>query len=129
VSVRRGKRNTGRNDIYGRLPLEFGGSLHSDVTLVTWATVVPARSALLAQDLCLVWEQQITRLYEIGTPRTFYVVGAASGILQAGRISAPRAISVQFYQGYVPPCPQAPALSCRPTGSSAPGRTVVQGGP
>ena len=127
MALRRGKRNTGRNEIFCRLDPQVGGSLHSDVTLVTWATVVPARSALLAQDLCLVSEQQITRLYEIGTPRTFYVVGAASGILQAGRISAPRALIAQFYQAYTPPYQLAPALSCQPRGSPAPDHTAVQG--
>ena len=127
MALRRGKRNTGRNEIFCRLDPQVGGSLYSDVTLVTWATVVPARSALLAQDLCLLWVQQITRLYEVGTRSTFMVVGTARGTWQAGRISAPRAVSAQFYQAYTPPYLLAPALSCQPMGSPTPDRTAAEG--
>jgi hypothetical protein len=126
-AVRRGEQNTGRNDIFGRIPLEFGGSWHSDVTLVTWATVFPAGSALLAQGLCFDYTQQITRLYEVGSSATFYIGSAVRGTWQAGRILAPRAISAQFYAAYTPPYQLAPALSCHPMGSPAPDRTATEG--
>jgi hypothetical protein len=126
--VRKKKQGRRNAEIAGRVEPQYTGSLHRDVALVSWSSVSPTGSALLAQDLHLEWTQRILRIYDLeAQSRVMYqLTGAAAGSWQAGRISAPAALSVQFYRRFTPPCPQAPALTCRPPGSPTPQRTVAR---
>jgi hypothetical protein len=104
-------------EIYGRLPLEpNAGQLQAEALLATWATVSPAGSGIYSGDVVVVCQQQVTRLYEIGSRKTYYVAGAAQAYLQAARVIAPVPLCVQFFRAFTPPRPDSASLDCRPVG-------------
>ena len=52
------------------------------------------------QDLSFNYQQAVTRIYELGTAKTFYVAGRAQGQATCGRILGPRGIQRVFYEKY-----------------------------
>lgn len=89
-------------DIFGRLPLEFGGAFSADAAAVTFGLGPGVESGvgLLTQNLQFTYQQAITRLYELGTRKTFYIAGRSQGNGQIGRVLGPRAATLAFYAAY-----------------------------
>jgi hypothetical protein len=93
-------------DIFGRASQEFGGAMAADAVKLTFsgeeATLFD--SGMLAQQLQMQYQQQVTRIYEIGTNKTYFIVGRTSGQVSMNRIIGPKAISSAFYRRYGDAC-------------------------
>jgi hypothetical protein len=91
-------------DIFGRRALEFGGSFAADSACIDLTlncldgdnnpVVI---SGLLTQQLSIQYQQPITRLYEVGSQRTYYVAGRPQGSASLARVLGPNAITTAFY--------------------------------
>ncbi len=94
------------NDIFGRRALEFGGAFAADSANIELSlqcidpeTNEPISSAgLLTQQLSVQYQQPITRLYEVGTQKTYYVAGRPQGSANIARILGPGNVMSAFYE-------------------------------
>jgi hypothetical protein len=94
-------------DVFGAVPLNFGGSFSADSAIFTFGTggavvdgggtVSGAGVGLLTQSVSFSYQQQITRLFEVGTRSTYFISGRSSGSAQCQRVLGPRPIIVSFY--------------------------------
>ena len=91
-------------DIFGRLPLQFGGAFAADSAVCTFGGLTGGGVGLLTQNLNFSYTQSITRLYEVGTPATFYIAGRSQGQGQIARVLGPRPVSAEFYAAYGDVC-------------------------
>jgi hypothetical protein len=103
-------------DIFSREGTQFGGAFAADGGLISFAIGAGGgapsssltRSAggvgLLMQDLSFNYQQAVTRIYELGTAKTFYVAGRAQGQATCGRILGPRGVQTAFYGKYGDVC-------------------------
>ena len=107
-------------DIFGRASQAFGGAMAADSVKLTFsggptgAFTGPGTEAssgtglfekgMLGQQLQMQYQQQVTRIYEIGTNLTYFVVGRTSGQVSLGRIIGPTAIAGAFYARYGDAC-------------------------
>ena len=91
-------------DIFGRLPMQFGGAFAADAAVCSFGGLAGGGVGLLTQQLQFSYQQRVTRLYEIGTNYTFYVVGRSAGEISVNRVLGPRPVSLAFYQAYGNPC-------------------------
>lgn len=93
-------------DIFGRAAQEFGGAMAADAVSMTFSgdgdTLLD--KGMLAQQLQMQYQQQVTRIYEIGTNLTYFVVGRTAGQLSMARIIGPKAINAAFYKRYGDAC-------------------------
>lgn len=96
-------------DMLGRFSDSYGGSFSADAARITFASDpgilgTTGGVGLLTQQLSFNYQQQITRIYEIGTNLSFYVAGRTQGSLSVGRTLGPRKIAVAFYKKYGSVC-------------------------
>jgi hypothetical protein len=91
-------------DIFGRLPMQFGGAFAADSAVASFGGLAGGGVGLLCQQLQFSYTQRITRLYEIGSRFVFYVVGRSQGDAGAQRVLGPRPVSLAFYRLYGNPC-------------------------
>jgi hypothetical protein len=92
-------------DLFGRRSLEFGGAFSADAAQIAFSFSNPTQRGLverggvglLTQQLNFSYAQQITRLYEIGSQRTFFVAGRPQGNAQMARVVGPREVTMAFY--------------------------------
>lgn len=94
------------SDIFNRNTDFFGGSFAADQGFVTFprlldgANAVGADVGLLIQRLAMSYQQQVTRLYEVGRPAIYYIGGRTTGNAGIDRVVGPRSIANAFYQTY-----------------------------
>jgi hypothetical protein len=94
-------------DVYARGGHEFKGSFSADAAKVVFAgggVLQAGGLGLLTQGLNVSYQQQISRIYEIGSQNTYYVGGRTQGSANLERVFGPRAISVGFYKKYGDVC-------------------------
>ena len=91
-------------DIFGRVPLQFGGAFAADAAVASFGGLAGGGVGLLTQQLQFSYTQRVTRLYEIGSRFVFYVVGRSQGDAGAQRVLGPRPVSLAFYRLYGNPC-------------------------
>lgn len=114
-------------DLFGRFADAYGGAFAADAARITFATdpgllgfgsgangVTTGYGGgggggvgMLTQQLSFNYQQQITRIYEIGTNYSFYVAGRTQGNLTVGRVIGPRPVALQFYRKYGNVCDAA----------------------
>ncbi len=94
-------------DIFNRNTDFFGGSFAADQGFVTFPRLlnsaglpIGANIGLLIQRLSMTYQQQVTRLYEVGRPAIYYVGGRTNGEAGIDRVVGPRTIADAFYQTY-----------------------------
>lgn len=93
------------NDIYGRIAPQFGGAFAADSALLAFAGLGLAGGVgLLTQQLSFQYQQNITRLWEVGTNYTYYVTGRAQGNASLSRVLGPRPVIFSFYSVYGNAC-------------------------
>lgn len=92
-------------DIFGRRALEFGGAfaadsaqIELDLACVDENDVPLSSSGLLTQQLQVNYQQPITRLYEVGTQKTYYVAGRPQGTANIARILGPGTVMAELYE-------------------------------
>lgn len=91
-------------DIFGRVPLQFGGGFAADSAVASFGGLAGGGVGLLCQQLQFSYQQRVTRLYEIGSRFVFYVVGRSQGEAGTQSVLGPRPVSLAFYQLYGNPC-------------------------
>ena len=124
--MKRRQQRKKKTEIFERGDPVSRGTFQADLVLANWATIQPAGSSVLVQDLQVSWTQRVSRLYEIGGEggdtrwMRYTWTGPASGAWQAGRVLAPGQIIMQFSRTYTPPQESAPTLNCQAEGGSTP---------
>jgi hypothetical protein len=89
--------------MFNRTTDVFAGCFAADHAKVTSQLLVgnhEAQAGLTIQNIALEYTQQVTRVYEIGTPLHYLVAGRAAGQANIGRISGPRKLAKEFYKSY-----------------------------
>src|SRR5687768_10439908 len=93
-------------DIFGRRALEFGGAFAADSAQIELVLNCDAdndgvadfeSTGLLTQQLNVQYQQPITRLYEVGTQKTYYVAGRPQGTANIARVLGPGTVMAEFY--------------------------------
>lgn len=98
------------NDIFNRETDKFGGSFAADLASITFPNVqglngqFAADFGLLIQRMQTTYQQQVTRLYEVGRPAIYYVGGRTSGDINIDRVVGPRTIQEVFYRKFGDVC-------------------------
>ena len=95
------------SDIFNRQTDSFGGSFAADQAKVTFPNLIGGAGAdagLLMQNMQSSYQQQITRLFEIGSPNIYYVGGRTNGQSSVARVVGPRQIAREFYLTYGDVC-------------------------
>lgn len=111
-------------DMFGR-ENEFGGSFAADLVTLNFGKLVNAKGAVV-QRLALAYQQQITRIYELGSGVFYYVGGRAAGEASLDKVLGPGDIIDQFIRTYGDICsPEALQITMR-TGPC--GTKTQQGG-
>lgn len=89
-------------DVFSRKTDVYGGGFASDQCAISFPQVGDngGEIGLLIQRLGVTYQQQITRLYEVGHEAIYYVGGRTSGELAVDRIVGPKTISAEFYKTY-----------------------------
>ena len=93
-------------DIFNRTTDSFGGSFAADNAKVTFPALITGGSdaGLLVQNMNASYQQNITRLFEVGSPSIYYVGGRTNGQASIARIVGPRKIAAAFYTTYGDVC-------------------------
>lgn len=92
-------------ELFGRVPMLYGGAFTADACLVTFGSgVVGGGVGLLTQEVTFTYRQNITRVYEVGSRYTFYVAGRSQGEGNMRRVLGPRPINLAFYVVFGNPC-------------------------
>jgi hypothetical protein len=88
-------------DVYSR-KVQYGGSFSADSVTMTFTADGGAVGGVgnLVQNLQMSYSQSITRLYEVGSPNTYFIAGRAQGQGMLGRIIGPKILSANFYRKY-----------------------------
>lgn len=95
------------DDIFSRQTDVFGGSFASDeadISFPALGQIGGADVGLLIQQLQTTYQQQVTRLYEVGRPAIYYVGGRTNGEASVDRVIGPRTIADAFYAKYGDVC-------------------------
>ena len=89
-------------DIFSRKTDVFGGAFAADQVALSFPDIGDAGGeiGLLIQRLGMTYQQQVTRLYEVGHEAIYYVGGRTSGEIAVDRIIGPKVISAEFYDTY-----------------------------
>jgi hypothetical protein len=97
-------------DIFNRNTDSFGGAFAADQGTITFPSIVSAGQnigadvGLLTQRMAFSYQQQVTRLYEVGRSAVYYVGGRTSGDAGLDRVVGPRTIASAFYTTYGDMC-------------------------
>jgi len=89
-------------DVFGRTVAAFGGSFAADTARLTFSSV--PSSGLLVQNINFQYSQNITRLYDLGDNKVYYVGGRTQGQLTIARVIGPRVLLAAFYKQYGDVC-------------------------
>lgn len=95
-------------DIFGRADDNLGGVMTADQVSVTFGTTGGnnagnldiAEAGMLMQSLTLGYSQQFSMIFELNSPKVYYVTGRPTGQASANRIVGVRAIQKVFYEQY-----------------------------
>lgn len=89
-------------DVFSRKTDVYGGGFAADQCAISFPKIGDdgGEIGLLIQRLGVAYQQQITRLYEVGHEAIYYVGGRTSGEISVDRVVGPKAISAAFYQTY-----------------------------
>lgn len=87
-------------DVFGRAN-QFGGSLSSDATVVTFDDF---KVGFLLQQLQLAYSQNVTRIFELSSNRQYYVIGRPQGNISMSRIVGPGTVTSAFIDKFGDAC-------------------------
>ena len=87
-------------DIYNRT-VEYGDAFAADKMVITFANF---GAGLLVQGLQLTYAQQLTRIWELGSKKTYFVGGRTAGTLSVSQLAAPTDLATAFLQQYGDVC-------------------------
>lgn len=87
-------------DIYNKQTDAFGGSFSADQAKLYFAPFANDGAGLLVQNMQVQYNRQVTRLFEIGSARQYYVDGRSEGSATIQRILGPGVVVLAFYQRF-----------------------------
>lgn len=89
------------NDIYNR-QVDFGTPLAADSTRL----IIPGLSGedMLVQNFQAQYQQNVNRIWEVGSFKTYFIAGRTQGSMQIKRIIGGSGISTGFIQQYADVC-------------------------
>lgn len=101
-----------RFDVFNRRTDVFGGSFSADSAQVSFPNVLGntgfgGEVGMLIQAMQMGYQQQITRLFEVGSPAMYYVAGRTIGQGTIQRVVGPRPLQNAFYRKYGDVCQAA----------------------
>ena len=91
------------SDIFNRTTDSFGGTFAADQAKITFPALsggLGSDAGLLVQNMSANYNQQVTRLFEVGSPNIYYCGGRTSGGASIARVVGPKKIAKEFYQTY-----------------------------
>ena len=93
-------------DIFGKTTNVLGGAWSADGAAVSFAGQAAGLLGvgMIVQQVNIGYQQQVTRLYEIGSTLTYYVAGRVQGNMTIGRIVGPGVIMSAFYTRFGDVC-------------------------
>lgn len=86
-------------DIFGRESSTFGGAFAADAATMTFAGGGENAGALV-QTVNISYQQQIQKLYEVGSNHIYHVGGRTQGTGSIGRIIGPKQLGPLLYATY-----------------------------
>lgn len=89
-------------DVFSRKTDVYGGGFAADQCAISFPDIGDqgGEIGLMIQRLGVAYQQQITRLYEVGHEAIYYVGGRTSGEISVDRVIGPKVISSEFYATY-----------------------------
>jgi hypothetical protein len=81
-------------DIFGRAGDAFGGAMSADGAQINFTE---GSAGLLSQNLQIQYQQEIRRIWELESNKTYFVAGRSSGTLSIARIIGPKPLSSAFF--------------------------------
>ena len=81
-------------DVYSR-EVQFGGAFSADGARITFGDAF--QCGMLVQNIQYQYQQNISRLYEVGCPDVYLVAGRTSGQVSIARIIGPKKLAAAFY--------------------------------
>jgi len=88
-------------DIFSRT-VGFGGAFAADAAVITFTSM--AGIGLLAQSVSWQYQQNVQRVYEIGSSNVWLVAGRTQGQASVQRIMGPTAVAASFFTSYGSVC-------------------------
>lgn len=92
-------------DVFTRTEVDFGGAMHAQNGVIV---PVNGLSGVLMQNIQLSYQQQVTRLYELGNrgarTKVYYVGGRANGSMGAAHVVGPGVAMKAFYDNFGDVC-------------------------
>lgn len=118
-------------DLFQREIGEFGGAFTADMTRVTFPALAGgsegSETGLLMQNLQISYTQNVQRLYELGSNKTYYTGGRANGTAAAARVIGPAIVTAEFYRTYGDVCNAGTNTLQISLGVGCSGGTTTQG--
>lgn len=88
-------------DIFNRRSDSYGGSFSADGARMLFAMDgLSAETGMLIQQLGVQYQQQVTRLYEVGSNAVYLVGGRTAGTGTLNRVLGPKKLAKAFYLAY-----------------------------
>ncbi len=93
------------NEMFTRTEVDFGGAMHAQNGIITPANGL---TGVLMQNIQLSYQQQVTRLYELGNAgqrtKVYYVGGRAQGSMSVAHVVGPGVSIKAFYDNFGDVC-------------------------
>jgi len=90
------------SDIFNRDVSKLGGVFTADRAKLIFGA--DNNIGALVQNMSTQYDQNITRLYEVGGPHIYYVGGRTQGQMQVGHVVGPKPVIQAFYAKYGDVC-------------------------
>ena len=93
-------------DIFNRSTDALRGAFAADSAKLTFPALLGggADTGLLVQSMKASYSQQVTRLFEVGSPAIYYVGGRTQGQASIARVVGPTKLAAAFYETYGDVC-------------------------
>lgn len=93
------------NELFTRTEVDFGGAMHAQNGIVTPSGGL---TGVLMQNIQLSYQQQVTRIYDLGNvgarSRVYYVGGRAQGTVSVAHVIGPGVTIKRFYDTFGDVC-------------------------
>lgn len=88
-------------DIYGRI-VELGQPLAADAMRLIFPDI--GETDVLVQNVNIQYQQNVNRLWEVGSAKTFFIAGRTTGTGTISRVIGGQGFSTDFYKTYGDVC-------------------------
>lgn len=89
------------NNVFSRAQNQFAGAFSADGAALSFAGGVVG---LVTQSLSVNFSQNISQLFELGSDKTYFIIGRARGQMQLSKVLGPAALSTVFYTKFGDGC-------------------------